>query len=375
MSEAEALFAVLAALYLIQCLHWLPDDAFPFRQTLFGRWRPPRAALHLSGLHRKAILANPLPPLGGVLACSALRPPLPVALSPAGVALPGGPLLEYAEFAKSLSVGGSRVFLRGSHSFALISNVAALHWTDVLGKLAKQPKEKRAATIERAIEALLDSGAIEERLAAHRQHAGTVRWHSNLLLVYLFLLAPALILWRGLSLTWPFLLAALLLQMWLIVWRFRRAHRQLYPADSETRFAATITIVLSPMAAMRAPDVLIQDLLSEFHPLAVARVVCAPAIFEPLAARTLREAFYPLPEEEDAGDLPEEAKWWEERWRVALKRFVEKHVGKTDAILGAPPPEDACRSYCPRCWSQYVVESGGCSDCGGLPLRPFPAGK
>ncbi len=371
MSEVQALFAVLAALYLIQCLHWLPDNSFPLRQTLRGRWQPPRAALHLSGLHRKALLANPLPPLYGILACSPLKPPLPVALSPLAVVLPGGQQLDYVDFAKPLFVNGSRIFLSGKHSVRLISNVAALHWADVLEKLAKQPEEKRAATIKRAIEGIFDTKVIAERVAAHREHSAMVRGHSNLLFVYLFLLAPGVVLWRGLESTWPLLLAALLLQMWLIAWLFRRAHRQLYPADAETRFAATVTIVLSPMAAMRAPDVLIQDLLSEFHPLAVARGVCSPAIFELLAARTLREAYYPLPAEESA-NAPAAAEWWKEKWRAVLSHFVEKNASNVGKILGAPPPEEGCRSYCARCWSQYVVESGECADCGGLALRPLP---
>ena len=40
MSEVDALFLVLAVLYLIQCIHWVAEEAFLFRQTWLGRWPP-----------------------------------------------------------------------------------------------------------------------------------------------------------------------------------------------------------------------------------------------------------------------------------------------------------------------------------------------
>lgn len=371
MSEVDALFLVLAALYLIQCIHWVAEEAFLFRQTWLGRWRPVALVVHLSGLHRKALMASPLPPLGGVLACSPVERAAPFALAPEGLALPDGDKLRYEELAPKIS-GSSQLRLDRMHTARLVSAAAARHWAAILRKLAKQAVEKRASTIERAVEAMLDSERIAQEVARCRGHAALLRWHCNVLFVFLFVLAPVAVWLRGLAFTWPVLLAALLVQMWVIGWLFRRAHLRVQPEDSETRFTATATMLLSPMAAVRAGDLLLLDLLSCYHPAAVARVICRDEQFEALAARSLREAFFPLPSSNVAADEAGWTEWWNAKWREALRRFVARHVEQGERFLAAPPAQQDCHSYCPRCWSQYLNHARECADCDGLPLRPLP---
>ncbi|MGH9793999.1 MAG: hypothetical protein ACRD5G_04425 [Candidatus Acidiferrales bacterium] len=371
MSEVDALFLVLAALYLIQCIHWVAEEAFLFRQTWLGRWRPAALAVHLSGLHRKALMASPLPPLGGVLVCSPVERAAPFALAPEGVVLPGGEKLRYEEFALR-TPQSPQLRLNGTHAVRFVSAVAARHWATILRKLAKQAVEQRASTIERAVEAMLDSERIAQDVARCRAHAALLRWHCNVLFVFLFVLAPVAVWLRGLAFTWPVLLAALLVQMWVIAWLFRRAHLRVQAEDSETRFTATATMLLSPMAAVRAGDLLLLDLLSCYHPAAVARVLCRSERFEALAARSLREVFFPLPSSNFADDDSGWTEWWDAKWREALRRFVARHVEQGERFLAAPSAQQDCQSYCPRCWNQYLSHARECADCDGLPLRPLP---
>lgn len=370
MSEVDALFLVLAALYLIQCIHWVAEEAFPFRRTWLGRWRPAALALHLSGLHRKALMAGPLPPLGGVLVCTPLEPALPFTLAPEGLVLPGGEKLRYEEFALK-TPQSPQLRLDGTRAARFVSAAAARHWATILRKLAKQPIAKRASVIEQAIEAMFDSERIAQAVARCREHGALLRWHCNVLFVFLFVLAPVAVWLRGLAFTWPVLLTALLVQMWVIAWLFRRAHLRVQPEDSETRFTATATMLLSPMAAVRAGDLLLLDLLSCYHPAAVARVLCRGERFEALAARSLREAFFPLPSSNFADDDAGWTEWWNAKWQEAVRSFVLHNVEQGERFLAAPSAQEDCHSYCPRCWSQYTSHARECADCDGLPLRPL----
>jgi hypothetical protein len=132
--------------------------------------------------------------------------------------------------------------------------------------------------------------------------------------------------------------------------------------------------LLSPATAIRALDLLSRPLLEIFHPLAVARVLCADSEFRTLAANYLREINYPAqplcPRSESAAIQAEQ------EMRLLLKQEVEslvKKAGEDPAELMRPPmpTESSCRSYCPRCLAQFTVTTGVCEDCGGVPLVAF----
>ena len=46
------------------------------------------------------------------------------------------------------------------------------------------------------------------------------------------------------------------------------------------------------------------------------------------------------------------------------------HSHRKLARLAPARESGRCLSYCPRCWGQYVVASGGCAAC-GLALAAF----
>ena len=55
-----------------------------------------------------------------------------------------------------------------------------------------------------------------------------------------------------------------------------------------------VTMLLAPPAAIRAPDLLARHLLQNFHPLAVAQVLCSPGGFKSVARQALLDLRYPL---------------------------------------------------------------------------------
>jgi hypothetical protein len=177
--------------------------------------------------------------------------------------------------------------------------------------------------------------------------------------------------------TWPWLLGLLVAQMGMIAWLFRRAHRALFPDEKEARWTATLTIVLSPLVAIRANDIALRELFSLYHPLAVAQTLCSEKYFREMASRTLRELHFPLPSAVAPGTPAHDAEDWN---RAALLRSVERFVADCGTppkeLLGPPARESPlCLSFCPRCCNQYRFADGTCPDCGGVQVRAFPAAE
>ncbi|MCL5287826.1 MAG: hypothetical protein M1453_07530 [Acidobacteria bacterium] len=380
MSDLEALYLILAAIYLIQCIIWVPEDSICFRRKLGGAWRVSTGWLHIGAWGLRGVLAGPLPPLDGLVVCDRV----PFAVSPLGV-LPsprtslrsaGGAIatanfLNFAEMEK-VHTRGKEVFSGSKPLFKVPTAGMAQHAAEMLEKLRGNKEAKRAAAIEAEFARTLDSEAIRVRLDDWRGRTALLRWHCNVLFVYLFVLVPFVIMIRGLEATWIWLLGLLLAQMAVISWLFRRAHRALFPEDKEARWTATLTILLSPPVAIRANDIVLRDLGSLFHPLAVAQVLCSEKFFLAMASRTLRELRFPLPSAILPGTPEHVAEAWDREARYrAVERFVAATGAQPQELLAPPAREPQCLSYCPRCWNQYRFAEGTCPDCGGIEVQRF----
>src|SRR5262245_59297493 len=171
MEELGVLLLVLGAVYLAECVLWLPrGSAAVARRTLRG-WRllfPGR----LSGNERRgAVLADPLLPAGHALVVH----PWPVSLSPSGVRAGAPHVLEEDERPRgdgeflaydrlgSLAVRGRDLVVDGRVFVSAASPAAARRLADHLGRLGRLPESARARVIEDALASSLDSRVVEER--------------------------------------------------------------------------------------------------------------------------------------------------------------------------------------------------------------------
>ena len=99
----------------------------------------------------------------------------------------------------------------------------------------------------------------------------------NTLWVFVWVLAPAIVYFRGLAGTWFGLLATGLGILGFILWTYWRAHRALYPDGLAERRSHTILMGVSPLGAIRAVDHLSHRLLAHTHPLVAAMALCPRA--------------------------------------------------------------------------------------------------
>jgi len=333
LSPLEELYLVLAALYLVDCLHWVRRDA----RVFVVRWKrfSMQAGGALFGNDSFGLnLAWPLPPLGTLYVCDA-------------------PLAQLPELGE-LRADGRRLLAGRSEIARASSPRQAALWAEELGQHAPSALERRER--ER-----YDTRAIAERRAAADSARARVLPFALAQFVLCFVLAPLAIEQIGLVPLLPWLLGALLAVQLAGLVAFARAHARFAPEARGERRGELAAIALSPPGLMRAADLFTRDLFAGRATLAVASVLLERADFEREAGRQLREARHP------AHATPEA----QSRLR-ALERFLREQQLDPDH-LDAPPERlgEDCRAYCPRCQMQYVNAAFACERCSGLALVAF----
>ena len=371
MSDLELLFLVLVVVYGWECACWVGRDSTAFRTWLGRQWRMAQPGALLGNQRGGFIFAPPLPPLGTLLVAQQF----PLSFSPQGVICGGeiGKFLRFDEI-RSVETSGRRVRVNGQLLLKAASPTFAEYLGQQLRQLSKLPSSKRAKAIEEIVRHSLDGEAVKRRWVEVQREVAKVRWPTNLMFVYLFVLAPLLIWKVGLRQSWPGLLIGVLIFTVTTAIRFRRAHKALYSAAEDERFTHFLTILLSPATTIRAHDVLSRPALEIFHPLAIAKVFCPEQTFLQLAREVLREMRYPArlvcAREEP---MPQEAERYSRAlWLKTIEDFLARMGISPDELMAPPAPTDAtCRSYCPRCLSQFTASEGVCPDCGWLALVAF----
>jgi hypothetical protein len=324
----------------------------------------------------------PLPPLGNWF----LSELWPVSISPTGVFADSTHSLgrdhypprpgAYVAFAdiRGVEADGRELIVNGHKMATTASETSACRLVRLIESLAKLPKPDRSATIGCALEARFDAAAVRRRIAEHGRVASPLRRLTNGLFLWIFVFVP-LVAWPvGWLRTWPYLLAGGVFFVLLVVRSFLQSYAALFPNGNGRRGEKAAMMVLNPLAAIRAHDELSRDVLAEFHPLAAAHVLCSADDYRQLARAMLVDLRHPLqPVFPDAqGPARDTGEWFRRAQLEAVSNFVES-TGLDPAELLAPDPQlDAtCRTYCPRCRCQFVLDEGCCLNCGGIALLPL----
>jgi hypothetical protein len=385
MSDVQLLFAVLAALYAWECAGWLRRGSVAF-VTWFGRdWRTVHPGMLAGNTNGGFILAAPLPPLGTLHIANQL----PLSLSPDGAlafvstnvnpgwrAAQGGGFVRWENLA-TVRVRGKKLLVNGELFLVAATPGFARYLSAELQRLVKLSPAQREIAIAEMLRGTFGGQAIESRLLDYRTRSPAVRRLGNALFLYSLVIVPGLIWYFGLGWTWLGLLLGLLALTIATAIFFCRAHRALYPAAGDARFAHTLTIALAPSSALRAHDALSRPLLENFHPLAVAKHLLSDQEFRPFARRVLldlRHPAMPLGMSEQPEVVATEASS-RRALLAAAEEFLRQHGLAPDDLGRAPTPaDDSCRSFCPRCDAQFTTLTGRCVDCGGLAVVELRCG-
>lgn len=386
MSDVQWLFVVLAVLYGGECLGWVRRGGVAFTTWLGRDWQarhPDALAGNQSG---GFVIASPLPPLGTLFVAHQV----PLSFSPDGVLAfvatnpnPGWRPAQSGRFVKwsdlrEVRTRGKKVLVNGQLLLSAATPGLARHLASELKRLTALQAGERADAIVRLVKTSLDPTAIAARRSEWQKRARPVRWLANLLVAFIFVIAPALIWHFGFLLCWLWLLLGLLALTLTTGTLFARAHRALYPAAHDERFTHTLTIALAPTSAMRAHDALSRPLLETFHPLAVAQVSLPERDFVEFARRMLLDLRRPaLPScPNETPDAQTAERFFRETLLATTEKFLSKQGVELEKLCRAPAPGDeSSRAYCPRCEAQFTSAEGCCADCGGLALVAFAQTK
>jgi len=381
MSDLELLALVAVGLYLSECLLWVPRGHVVFRRLPFGRYRPVQPATTLGNDRAGFVPANPLPPLGQTFVCG----PWPMSLSSEAAWSFVSPTLapvrppQLSRFVRldevrEVTQDGGLVLVNGEPFLDAGEHAAASRYAALLRTVARLPRPRRDAAIERELRRATDADAARKTVAAFGRRTAPMRMLCQVLFLLLVCVLPMMAWDARLTAWWPEYLLMLLFSLVGVLVYFAATHRRLYPEAPGPRWRTFATMLLAPTLATRACDILSRPLLARYHPLAAAAALCDQHTFRQLARRALLDLRHPAPPVCPDAERQELEQSSRQRLGHALERLVA-HQGLDPAELTAPlPPEDpACLSYCPRCDRQYVVADGTCADCGSLALLPFPS--
>jgi len=350
MSELGSLFLVVLLLYLLQCVHWVSPGAAVFSLNCRGRGKRKRHGFVWSAWGTAGFLASPWPPLTPILVAGwpAFQPDsLALGLPEANGEHSFRPWSELA-----FTHSENKVLCNGKPVFKG-SEAQVARYALMLQQLQRAGKSQREGTVLRWLQEATNARTAARRLTVFTKRSRLLRVLANVQLVMLFLVLPLAFVRFGPGVLWRvavFLLgisAAITLEFWTL-------HKRLFPKAGSARFRSALTIMLSPIAAIRAGDVIARDLLGGFHPLTAAAVILPPDEFRQVAGEQFRLNRFGEPA----------SNWYGQSLGKLMERLIREKKISLEELLRPAQRDSGAIAYCPRCLAQYVKIPGACTDCG-----------
>lgn len=375
MDTLSQLFAILAALYVVECVRWTPRSTLVVRALAVRAFRRARLSPLFGSPRAGLIWLQPLPPLGTALHTEAW----PLALSPHALATrepleldlaqraPFAPrALRWESVERVISVG-RELHINGERFVECGSTRSARALAELVAELVDASPQARAVTIAAALERAMNGAELRKRTDALLEQTRGLRVLCSAQFVWIAVVTPAVVWGLGTDAVWLVVLAVGLVLHIALNLRFRRAFLALLPDCVEERRRATLACVLSPISAIRALDELARPLAAEHHPLAAATLVPDNERRE-IERCVAVDAQHPR-KMEDAAPLALAADAW---FRAQVNDSALRAGFDLLAALAPPEPEDEqMRAYCPRCLRQFADGRELCFDC-TTPTESFP---
>ena len=361
MTELGSLFLIVFVVYLIQCICWVHPDSVVFALGFRGGKRKSRGFV-LSALDTAAYFGNPLPPLS---------PPLVThwpafQLNPDAILFPGpkGDTISIPWEKLVITKSGSKLLCNGTPVFKGDETQVLSH-SELLQQIRQAKRSQREQIIQKWLRKSLNLQSAARHLKVFQHRSLWIRITSNLQFFFLFFLLPVAVATFVPRMLWLSIFLVVATSIFLAV-DFRSLHRELFiraPNShfKETRFKGTLTIALSPLAAIRTCDTLCRELVMDFHPVAVAGAVCSDKEFEALAGEQLRRGKFTAFADQ----------WYQKKLETLIEQVIRQRGLEPERLLAPSAQMSGCVVYCPRCLAQYVSLRSECADCGYEALVAF----
>ncbi len=264
----------------------------------------------------------------------------------------GGDRLVRFDAMSPVTVEGGSVRLDVRTQLPARPRAAAAEVARAVEALRRAPRERRLAELRGQLRRRCDERALVELRRRQLRRAPTLKALSVASFAALFVLVPASLVpglaWR------PSPLAAIAVA--LALWAATVAASVVMLRDCGLGrgpiLSAVLPLLLFPPAAAHAGSIVARELYAGFEPLALARLLLAPAELDLQARRPAAPAG-------GAGEV----------WDAAA--LVGELLGDDRPRAARPPsPDVTAAAYCPSCLAEYRAGFSRCSDCDAL-LQPY----
>jgi hypothetical protein len=380
-TDGQTLLLILALLYLTECLIWVKKQSVAFVSVSGRRWRLATPISWLGNANGAMLILNPLPPPGRVF----LSHLLPISISPSGVCafnsqtLPSGarPATQTGEFVPFSAItktgtDGAYLVLNGQKFAKCSTPKQAKALASIIESMSTAKPARRESLLRSWLTRQFDARAAKRLRRDAEELIGAIRWACSIFFVFMFVGIPVLVTLYGLEqLIVPLAVGILALALQ-IAFLFFRAHRKLYPAESQERLESTAKMILCPPVSLRAADVLTRNVLAEYSPIVVASAVAGGSA-DQFGREFVLDLQHPLKHEVTDAQAVETINWMNAaQLKACLEHVARDRKVKVDSWLQAAEREGDSVSYCPRCGVQFVVGAGDeCPDCPGVVLVAF----
>jgi hypothetical protein len=260
------------------------------------------------------------------------------------------------------------VLINGAR-FAKCAHLAqAFAVTELIATVKDESIDGRERLIQEYISRSLSQEDASVRFEQVKALVSELRVSCVLMFVFLYAILPSFVCLYGLH--WFVIPAGLmmLLAASLIAVQYFRAHEHIDPFRKSERLRNALQMFLCPPAAIRATDRLSVDAMVQFHPVLLAAHFLGPRAPD-FIAKVIRDLEHPLRCNITDPQAISIALWYAGAQRDAIAEFLRTSRFSTIShFLDAPKWDGVSATYCPRCFGQFTVQSGECSDCPGVNL-------
>lgn len=338
--------------------------------AMTGRWWLRRAWRPNPSWSVSLVLGTPWPPLTPPL----ITEPLPFTLGPDGITLweTGGAFFPWGQ-AGPFRAKGVRLEGAGEGSVTMATRRGAAALAAVLEGLRQLPAKRRPAAIEEFLDSRFDVAMAGERLRQFQLEVRSLRVCANLLWVSVFVGLAAVVAVQAAVLLLPLAVLVLGLSVLNAVVLARTLRRLTWlQGDRAPDRSKRLVAFLSPIAGVRAPDLIARELLGDLDPIAVAAALVGPGPLAKFARPQL--AVLRLQQRAPASGGESDQVWWREQIGKRIERIL-REKGLDPQTLRSPPAResDQIEAWCPSCLAQYGSSHSGdlCPSCESIPLQPY----
>jgi hypothetical protein len=380
MSGELSLFLVLCFIYITDCFVWVEQHSVVFVTWDGKRWIE-KAANQLFQIFKKGLLLlNPLPSIGTAIYCH--LPPLSIApmgicslncqiFTHKGVSEPNIIAIPFEEIS-SIKVHNKDLIINESQFCRFGHKRQADRVNLLLHSMNDANLQERTFIIKKFLREQFDYRETKRRFEQLTIEIRYLRFLCSMFFFLLFAFSPLLVYYFGLNKMFlPITLGmfAFAIQISIV---FYMLHKSFYLNDNEERTNGLMMMILFPPAAIRASNIITQNLLIERNPIVISHILFSNDKFKEFASRTLRNLKYPPIGHSIERHENEIISWHNQTLLSIVSKYITDVANLKDELLIPPPPDDSTvRAYCPRCLSQFMQEEGDCPDCPGVSLLPL----